>query len=290
MTSRRRISKLKIDVFFEAASGHAYRTTDLQSILLQNRETWTVPKSMTPPKFLDYLVRRTEMRPLTLESPYGQIVRYAWRGEPTAIALALSLKPNAFLSHGTALWIHGLAPKAETIYVNQEQSPKPSGGELSQEAIHRAFRNNQRESKLVYKWQQQYLTVLSGKHTGRLGVQLLSGPNQEQISVTSLERSLIDAVVRPSYVLNGVAGVLEAFRVARTRVSVELLLKLLRELKYTYPYHQALGWYLSRASYTAEEQKLVESIGIRWDFYLGHGFKDMEFDRRWRVSVPKHLT
>jgi hypothetical protein len=50
--------------------------------------------------------------------------------------------------------------------------------------------------------------VLSGKHTGGLEVREMPLASGAKVRVTSLERTLIDATVRPGYV-GGVASVLE---------------------------------------------------------------------------------
>lgn len=43
------------------------------------------------------------------------------------------------------------------------------------------------------------ITLLNGKHSGRLGVITMQGPNGELLEVTDLERTLIDIVVRAAY-------------------------------------------------------------------------------------------
>ena len=59
---------------------------------------------------------------------------------------------------------------------------------------------------------------------------------------TNLERTLIDATVRPVYA-GGVFEVRKAYELAKEKVSVNRLAALLQKLDYTYPYHQAIGFY-----------------------------------------------
>src|SRR5882672_4945604 len=47
--------------------------------------------------------------------------------------------------------------------------------------------------------QKPRIVLLSGKHTGRLGVTKTLGPQGEQLELTDLERTLIDIAVRPTY-------------------------------------------------------------------------------------------
>ena len=145
--------------------------------------------------------------------------------------MALSVRPRSYLSHGTAISLHSLTDQVpKTIYVNQEQSPKPlPSGELTQSAIDRAFSNQQRRSGYVLEYEQWRIVLLSGKNTGNLGVVKIVGPLHEQLDVTSVERTLIDIAVRPIYA-GGVFQVLEAYRSARDRVSVNTLVAISRLL------------------------------------------------------------
>ena len=49
-----------------------------------------------------------------ISNRYDAIVRYL-RGEHSVEELALSLQRNSFLSHGTALTVHGIAPLGKII-------------------------------------------------------------------------------------------------------------------------------------------------------------------------------
>jgi hypothetical protein len=79
-----------------------------------------------------------------------------------------------------------------------------------------AFRNAQRQSKLVYKYRNATIVVLSGKNSGRLEVGRGRTPSGEEVEVTSIERTLIDIAVRPAYA-GGIAEVLEGFRKAQRK-------------------------------------------------------------------------
>ena len=175
------------------------------------------------------------------------------------------------------------------IFVNKEQGAKlRNTNSLSQDAIHRAFRRPQRSSKMFYKYQGATITLLSGKHTGRLGVELAKAPSGHVVEATSLERTLIDATVRPEYA-GGVTSVLQAFRLAKNRASVDRLLTLLAELDYIYPYRQSIGFYLERAGYSDAECGLATARDIQFDFYLSHDSRDTEFEPKWRIFFPKTL-
>ena len=205
--------------------------------------------------------------------------------------MALSLKRNSYLTHSTAVFLHGLTEQIpQTIYVNAEQSKKPKPTTpLTQEALDRVFRGRQRASRYVFIHGRHRITILSGKHTGAYGVQTLPLESGDALlRVTNLERTLIDLAVRPTYG-GGVHEILTAFRAARARVSVPKLVRTLHALDYVYPYHQALGFYLDRAGAPVERLGQLRKLGLDFDFYLAHGLKNPAFDPSWRVYYPKGL-
>jgi hypothetical protein len=288
--TRIEIAKNDIVGLFDESSTRVYTKTDPASILQQNRGFWRLTQSTRVEHFIDFLTEKSRLRQVSLTSDgYPGFVRYTW-GEVSAYQVALSVKPRSYLSHGTAISLHGLTDQIlKTIYVNQEQSPKPAPkGELTQGAIDRAFSNQQRRSAYVLAYEQQRIVLLSGKNTGNLGVVKVAGPLQEQLAVTSIERTLIDIAVRPIYA-GGVFQVLEAYKSAKDRLSVNTLIATLKKLDYVYPYHQIIGFYMQRAGYEEKRYGRLEKLGLNFDFYLTYGMKESEFDPHWRLHYPKGL-
>ena len=113
----------------------------------------------------------------------------------------------------------------------------------------------------------------------------MSAGGQEFLA-TKLERTLIDIVVRPSYG-GGVYQVLEAFRRAKELISVGTLIATLRKLNYLYPYQHAIGFYMERAEYEAEQCDRLKELLTDYDFYLAHDMRDREYDSEWRIFFPK---
>jgi len=289
--SRLQIARSDIVKAFEDAGKRVFWPSDILRILEENRAFWRLAKNTTTAKFLDFLVAKTDLHleylePLNHPNAAG-ISRYVWK-KASAYEIAVSMKREAYLCHGTAMFLHGLTDQIPArIYVNSEQSPKPGSGHLTQEGINRAFAGKQRESQYIFKFGDSEALLLWGKNTGQLEV-IDMEYSRTKLRVTGLERTLIDIVVRPSYA-GGVFQVLEAYRGAKDRVSVGTLVATLKRLDYIYPYHQAIGFYLQRAGYSKSQYGRLKSIGLKYDFYLAYGLKDKEYDSDWRLFFPKGL-
>lgn len=105
---------------------------------------------------------------------------------------------------------------------------------------------------------------------------------------TSLERTLIDCVVRSQYAggIQAVAGVLPQ---AIGSVSAAEIARLLALTKYTYPYHQSLGFLLERAGMPTNELEPLRSTPARFKFYLDYGMKQPAYDAGWKIYYPAGL-
>jgi hypothetical protein len=216
------------------------------------------------------------------------LVRYVWR-EASPYELGASLTAKSYLSHGSAVLLHGLTDALpRMIYVNREQAMRSAPADRSrmeQAAVNRAFSLKQRSTTAVFEWQDWQFSLLNGKNSGRLEVTFVEFSGVK-LPVTSVERTLIDITVRPTYG-GGIYAVLEAYRRARGRISVSVLLATLKKLDYTYPYHQAVGFYLERAGYAQKDFERFRELGLEYEFFLAHDMRDREFIADWRLHVPK---
>jgi len=143
-----------------------------------------------------------------------------------------------------------------------------------------------RTTKNVAIYKDQRICILNGMYTGQLGVISFQGPEGEKLRVTDLERTLIDIVVRPGYA-GDVFEVLKAYTLAKEHISVNKLVATLKKLDYIYPYHQAIGFYLERAGYKKSLIELTQNFEIKYNFYLTHRMRDMDYSPKWRLYFPK---
>ena len=268
---------------------HIYSPTHIFQLFDQLRSEWTLPKGITRDKFQELLIATKILSEIKLSATRDfSWKRYNW-GPFSGYELAQSLRPGSYLSHATAAFLHGLAAQEPTIlYVNKEQSPKSHSGSLSQEALNRAFANEQRESDYLVMHDRIKIMLLSGKNSRRLGVENLAGPQGETLEVTSLERTLIDMAVRPAYA-GGTHSLASTYARAKGRISVKRLARMLADLDHLYPYHQAIGFLLQRAGYEAHTLAALRRPGLRYDFFLAHGMTKPRYDQKWRMYYPHDL-
>jgi hypothetical protein len=67
------------------------------------------------------------------------------------------------------------------------------------------------------------------------------------------------------------------------------MLKLLETFDYTYPYHQSVGFYLNRAQYNQEDQQLLKTKEVKFNFYLSHALRNPAFHPEWKIYFPQSL-
>jgi len=285
-----KLAKRKIIKPFDGLAQKVFTRTQIEEILYTKREEWKLPSSITTYNFIQFMLDETKLDVVRFEFPSRNILRYTW-GDVSRYELILSLKPNSYFSHYTAMDLHGLTKKSpKTIYLNSEQSDKPGHDRmLNQKGIDNAFRRKPRISQNIASYKAFDLCILSGKYTRRLGVIEIDGVDDEKIAVTNIERTLIDITVRPFY-SGGVSEVLKAYKLAREMLSTKKLAAMLKKLDYAYPYHQAVGFYLETSGvYKDAVIEPLRKFDIEFDFYLTYQMKNMRYSKGWRLYYPKGL-
>lgn len=292
-TTRLDIARQDIESLLDRRGPRAYSGREIAQILEENRSYWRLAQRTSVDDFVEFLENRTrKLTPIAYVSQQGRrVVRYAW-SSPSDTAVALSLAgPTAYVSHASAIFLHGLSDLIPRMYyINEEQTPKPSSpNSLTQDALDRAFASTQRVSHTVYESSERpSVAILNGKYSGGLEVTKLAEAGNAPIRVASIERTLIDTVVRPAYA-GGINNVLDAYRAARDRVSVTRLRATLEQLAFIYPYRQSIGFLLERAGYPERRYEEFRVPTPEFDFYLVHGSTDNQYDSRWRLYYPRGL-
>lgn len=263
---------------------------DIRHLLDEHRESWRLG-GIPFERFTELLIEQSHLQAIRLAFPSrpGTVIRYCLR-DVTTTEVVQSINRVGYFSHYTALHLNGLTLQIpKVIYFNIEQQAKPGGGTLTQVGIDRAFKAKCRTSSNIASFSDRSICLLSGGNTGQLGVEVMGAPEgASQIRVTSIERTLIDASIRPVY-SGGVFEVRGAFAAAKDRVSVNKLTAMLKKLDYTYPYHQALGFYMERTGFRDTQLKLLRKFPIEFDFYLDYALQEVEYDSNWRIYFPKHF-
>jgi len=272
---------------FQDESRQVFSPRDLRAVFSEHERVWGLV-DVSFSRFLDTLLATRQLREAELRSrEYTSLKRYVW-GQVSPYELAQSIRPKAYFSHASAVFLHGLNDQIpNTLYLNQEQSPKPrASGGLTQGRVDFAFRRGQRKSRYVFEHGQNQIVLLSGKHTDRLGVEEMPFGTKRSIRVAGVERTLIDIVVRPDY-SGGAIQILEAYRGARNLASVSVLRDMLATLDYVYPYHQSIGYLLEAADYESGDVQEFRKLPMELDFYLVPGMQDLDYIESWRLYVPQ---
>jgi hypothetical protein len=284
------VAKGQVLSFFETAKARVYTLDQLARILEEHRAAWRLPQRTTGIKFIEFLKQNGALREITIrdDARDKSTVRYTW-GEASPLHVALSLRKDSYLCHSSAAFVLGLTDVVpRRIFVNIEQTPKPTDrGSLSQQRIDFAFRRPQRQSSLIYKFDDYSVVLVNGKHSGRFEVGEVEFLDQIFTS-TRVERTLVDLTVRHAYG-GGVSQVLEAYKRAKESASTMKLLAVLKRLDYVYPYHQAVGFYMQRAGFKPEQYTRLKEPGFEFDFYLAHDMRETEYSSEWRIFYPKGL-
>ncbi len=275
-----------ITSYFQSSKQRIFKTRELQQLISTMRAEWKVARSVPLETIVDY----ARLKKVRLAFPGRPETRYCVGGV-SVYEVALSLSPRSYLTHHTALYLNKLIDREPLeVYVNCEQSEKPRWEtSLDQKGIDRAFGQQPRITNNIAEYGERRIYLLSGKQTGGLGVVSKATPDGPLVQTTSVERTLIDAIVRPIY-CGGVGVVQAAFRRAKGKLSVNLLAEVLRELNYLYPYHQSIGFLLDRAGvFTESEIEVFLRMPREFDFRLEHQMDTPKYSERWRLYYPSAL-
>lgn len=284
----------RIETYFDSTSTKAYNYYKISELINERRKKWQISPNKSTRKVIEYLIKKDVLFINKVTNQNNELTEiYSWKTKDD-LTVASAIKNNSYYSYYTALYLHGLTLQIpKTLYINQERPYDPNSRtktELTQEAIDKAFDKPQRKSNNIYKLRQKKVIFLNGKCTYKLGVYPTKETSNSENTFyyyTDLERTLIDASVRPVY-SGGVFEVLGAFKNARDRIDVYMLKNYLTELDYIYPYEQIIGFYLEKAGYPNELVSLFKKEN-KLKFYLTYQIRNKAFSKTWNLFYPKEM-
>ena len=292
----RRIQIARPDIvrLFDKNPRKVFRRADIDQILSEQRAFWRLALSTTTDQFLEYLQESTKLRHIEIPFPRRKEHRYAW-GEVPFFDILMNLNNTSFLSHYGAIRYHGLTEQIpKVLYLNTEQPQVTANSSLTQKGIDYAFRQKPRTSNNFFEVNGYRIYGINGRETEGAGIVEMEVPDivldqATKVRITSIERTLIDAAVRPMYA-GGVYEVLKAYELGAGRCSVNQLSALLKRIGYTYPYHQAIGFYLEASGgYKASALDVLRKIPQEFDFHLTYQMEETRYVKEWRLYVPKAM-
>lgn len=271
---------------FSDTGKKAFSDKFVSEIFENNKEAWGLPLAMNAEKFKKNLVDQADFKFHDFKFKANDGKRIMYYDNPSIYEFALAMHDKAYLSHYSAISLLNLTEQIpKRVYITIEQSKKYifSNSILEQSVVDTVFAGQQRMSLYEVDYKGYSITILRGKNTGDIGVKSIGS-----IKSTNIERTLIDAVVRPGY-SGGVNEVLKAFINAGTqKVSVNKILMYLNKIDYIYPYHQAIGFYMEKAGvYKQSQIDLLKALEQPIKFYLTYGMKEMDFSTQWNIYFPK---
>ena len=283
------VSKPLISKYFKQLKEKIYTPEDIQKIFNSNREEWRLLRSTKIGDFIKFIIENKLVKEIAIQMPNNTAKKRYIQEKVSIYKVALSIDTNTFLSHYTALYLHNLTDNIiKDIYTNKELTKKTVRvNKLIQENIDRAFSRPMRVSRQAASSGEYRIFLLNSKNFEKLGV-IDFKKDGEVIYLTNIERTLIDAAVRPNY-SGGVTEVLNAFKKAKGKFSVNKLKAMLKKMDYIYPYHQIIGFYLEKAGYEERLIKLFEDFEIKYNFYLTYRMKQKDFNDRWKLFFPKEF-
>jgi predicted transcriptional regulator of viral defense system len=281
------LEKASPKIFEALAERPIWTHSDLQALLRDKKEDWGLPGTLSFNKFIQFAIEHGQLQRHRFEFPHRPATRYSW-GAVSLESILQSIHPKGYFSHYTAMQHHDLTEQIpKTIYFNIEQKLTGGGTKPSQTAMDRAFQGKCRVSQNSVNLGERTIRILNGRNTGEMGVITILSDHPIDKRITDIERTLIDITVRPIY-SGGVFQVAEAFAAAASKMSVEKLTTYLRNLNFTYPYHQSIGYYMERSGkYSRSQLNTLRELGVDYDFYLDYGMKKTNFVSEWRLHVPQ---
>ncbi|WP_340449474.1 hypothetical protein [Bifidobacterium mongoliense] len=204
---------------------------------------------------------------LVRESHDDDVIRLIPRNQPVSpYAIALSLSAHAYVSHYSALYLHGLTLNVpKPIYVKSRRTkaknPPHEPGGLTQAQLDSSFSLPSRTTGNIYTFDYEGAThevyLLEKSAEVDKGITKVFAPHAPLgIAVSGVEKTLVECVVKTNYA-GGAGEVLDAFRMAKENLKILRMMQLLRGGNYLFPYEKNILFYMDRAGYSERQKNMV---------------------------------
>lgn len=284
-------AKAHIVKYLDSVNERAFTTNDISDMFEKYRDLWKIAAYRNAGAFESFLVKQNILSLYKLtHTDTGSVKTILIKEKASIYDIAQSIKKDGYIGYYSAMSINKLTEQIpKSVYINYGKTlgfigEKDQVKSLNQESIHKAFSKSQRVTSNIYLSEIdrfKFHLVQKQYSDESIGIIEIDG-----VKVSDLERTLIDAAVRPAY-SGGVFEVLKAFKNARETVNTILLEDYLNNLGYLYPYHQLIGFYMDRSGYSKEQYFIFLDKLSEYDFYLTYNISHKKYDQKWHIFYPK---
>lgn len=276
--------------YFEKNNFKAYTTNDIQNIFSSERLQWRIAQYRNYKHFITFLkdskILLMDTQDHEANNSEKQILR---KKNATPFDVGLTVKKNGYLSYYSAMQVHQLTLQIpKTVYISEEKYADPyklksNEVELKQENVDKAFSKPQRVAAESYKSKLDGFryVYLQRKHTN-INIGIIK---RQDLTITDLERTLIDISVRPVY-SGGAFEVLNAYKNAKSKINIDKINEYLTQLDYIYPYHQLIGFYLDLVGFSQKELKVFLDKKTNINFYQTYNLSNKKLNEKWGIYYP----
>jgi len=274
-------TKNKDEIKSIAKETEFYSLVELRELLTVLKDKQLTSQSMVFGKFYDQLVGIGLLSySVLINDKY--LTRYSFYSNVSDVKLVLSLRKKSFLSMSSSLNYQGLSMYRDSfIFVSQEQSPKESyrKGNLTQEAIDKAFSKDYRRTHKVGEYNNKNIIFLDPKNTQEFAIIEVSG-----VRVSSINRALVEMVINVQYFRNS-KELIRIFGEIKESINIDEVFNVIEHFNLIYPYYQCIGYILEEVGFTKQELiKFKENIS-NFDFYTDKNQKEYKYISYWKMYV-----
>jgi hypothetical protein len=250
-----------------------------------------------------FLRRHTTIRKVRLDHRLSRIPNTLYHdtkknpGRVTAWDVALSLHPNSYLTGYTMLSLLGwteYTPKK--IYVNwirhSQNQKSPEKFVIDNEALQRVAFIPKHISTDSFSFNRKEIIVLSGQIFSSVEKKhLVPCPPELKLPEYAMtfrdERLFIEAVINYHY-FGGPDIVWQALLTKATEINQKTLLRTYLEMRLKYPYANAIGYVIERATGNAGLWLGLVNKDLRFHLFMGDRERRV-FAEQWSLYVPKRF-